>query len=100
MPKSGFAANSQAKLCAGAIAAALRGLGAPDPRLLNTCYSLVSADEAISVSGSYAAAGGQLAIVSESRSPLAGDVELRRTEGSQAMAWYDAITADSFGVGS
>ena len=97
MPKSGFAANSQAKLCAAAIVAAFRGLAKPDPRLINTCYSLVSADEAISVSGSYAAADGKLGIVAESRSPLAGDVALRRTEGRQARAWYDAITADSFG---
>jgi len=97
MPKSAFAANSQAKLCASAIAAALRGDEAPPARLLNTCYSMVSDTEAISVSGLYAAANGKLGVVSEGMSPLAADGGLRRREAHQAQAWYDGITADSFG---
>jgi sulfide dehydrogenase [flavocytochrome c] flavoprotein subunit len=99
IPKSAFAANSQAKLCAAAIAARFAGAAAPDARLLNTCYSLVSPDEAISVSGLYAADAGRLTIVSEGMSPLAGDAALRRREAQQAFAWYDNITFDSFGRG-
>lgn len=98
MPKSAFAANSQAKLCASAIAAALSGAPPPDARLLNTCYSLVSATEAISVSGLYASNNGKLTVVSEGMSPLNGDVALRQREARQAQDWYDSITADSFGV--
>lgn len=98
IPKSAFAANSQAKLCASAIAAALSGAAAPRARLLNTCYSLLSPNAAISVSGLYESQGGKLAIMSEGMSPLSGDAELRSREARQAYAWYDSITFDSFGT--
>ena len=97
MPKSGFAANSQAKVCAAAIAAELLGQPAPAARLLNTCYSLVAEDAAISVSGYYAAVEGRLSALSEGVSPLAGSPELRRQEAVQAEAWYRGLSIDSFG---
>lgn len=97
MPKSATAANSQAKLCALAVAAALTGQSAPQARLVNTCYSLVAPEWGISVGGLYAANGGQLAAVSEGTSPLAGDARLRAREAMQARDWYRAIVQDSFG---
>jgi len=97
MPKSGFAANSQAKVCAAAIAAELQDRAPPPARLLNTCYSLVADDAAISVSGYYAAVEGRLSALSEGVSPLAGDATLRRQEAVQAEAWYRGLTTDSFG---
>src|SRR4030095_1832356 len=42
MPKSAFAANSQAKVCAAAVATLLAGGMPPSPKLINTCYSLVA----------------------------------------------------------
>src|SRR5918995_4153363 len=51
MPKSAFAANSQAKVCAAAVAKLLGGGKPDDPRLINTCYSLVAPDYGISVAG-------------------------------------------------
>lgn len=97
MPKSAFAANSQAKLCAAAIAAALDGRAAPDARMINTCYSLLAHDAAISVSGSYSAASGRIAIVSEGVSPLSPPDGLRQREAAQAHDWYESISTDSFG---
>jgi sulfide dehydrogenase [flavocytochrome c] flavoprotein subunit len=97
MPKSAFAANSQAKLCAAAIAADLRGAPAPEARLLNTCYSMLSDRAAISVSGYYGAVDGRLSTLSEGISPLSGDADLRAREARQARAWYASVTADSFG---
>lgn len=97
MPKSAFAANSQAKLCAAAIAAALDGRPAPDARMINTCYSLVAHDAAISVSGFYSAASGRIAIVSEGISPPSPDGDLRQREAAQAHDWYESISTDSFG---
>lgn len=97
MPKSGFSANSQAKLCAAAIAASLSGAPAPDPQLLNTCYSLLGEHQAISVSGLYGAVNGRLSALSEGMSPLSGDPALRAREADQAQAWYRSITTDSFG---
>ncbi len=49
MPKSGFAASSQGKVCATAIVASLSGRELPAPSLVNTCYSLVGPDYGISV---------------------------------------------------
>ncbi|WP_293368957.1 NAD(P)/FAD-dependent oxidoreductase [Nevskia sp.] len=97
MPKSAFAANSQAKLCASAIAAALAGRAAADARMINTCYSLVAHDAAISVSGFYSAASGRIAIVSEGVSPLSPPEGLRAREAAQAHDWYESISTDSFG---
>ncbi len=53
VPKSGYVANSMGKVCAAAIVAQLDGREAPRPSMANTCYSLVSGDEGISVSAIY-----------------------------------------------
>jgi len=44
MPKSAFAANMQAKICALAVVKLLRGEAPVSPKLINTCYSLVAPD--------------------------------------------------------
>ena len=59
MPKSAFAANSQAKVCAAALAKLLAGEKPEEPRLINTCYSLVAPDYGISVAGVYQPRDGQ-----------------------------------------
>ena len=41
------------KACAAAVVAALNGRETPRPSMANTCYSLVSADEGISVTAIY-----------------------------------------------
>jgi sulfide dehydrogenase [flavocytochrome c] flavoprotein subunit len=53
VPKSGYIANSMGKVCALAVIAELYGLEKVPPSLINTCYSLVSAQEGISVSAIY-----------------------------------------------
>ena len=60
MPKSAFTANAQAKVCAAAVAKLIAGGKPDDPRLINTCYSLVAPDYGISVAGVYRPADGQL----------------------------------------
>jgi NADPH-dependent 2,4-dienoyl-CoA reductase/sulfur reductase-like enzyme len=63
MPKSAFAANAQAKVCAAAVVKLLRGETPVSPKLINTCYSLVAPDYGISIAGVYHPANGQLAEV-------------------------------------
>ncbi len=53
LPKSGFVANSMGKVTAWAIVAQLSGREPPMPSLINTCYSLVSPEEGISVGAVY-----------------------------------------------
>ena len=97
MPKSGFAANSQGKVCAAAIVSSLRGVAMPDPSYVNTCYSLVSPDYGISVAavyrhsedkGIYKTGGGV--------SPIDADAAYRLREAYFARGWYDSITMDTF----
>jgi hypothetical protein len=49
MPKSGNAANSEAKACAAAVVNLLKGNKPGTPITSNTCYSLVTPDYGISV---------------------------------------------------
>ena len=99
MPKSAFSANAQAKVCAAAIAALLRGDAPATPKLINTCYSLVAPDYGISIAGVYRPAGGLLADVEGAGgvSPLDAPRSLRSLEAAYAEAWYATITTEVFG---
>ena len=99
MPKSAFAANAQAKVCAAAIVDLLAGRTPVDPTLINTCYSLVAPDYGISVAGVYRPDKGVLAEV-----PGAGGVSpldvvggYRGQEALYADSWFRTITAETFG---
>lgn len=99
MPKSAFSANAQAKHCAVAVAALLRGAAAPSPKLINTCYSLVAPDYGISVAGVYQPAKGILADVEGAggTSPGSAPREVRAREAIYADAWFKIITESVFG---
>ena len=98
MPKSGYAANSQAKVCAMAVAAAINGEPAPAPSYVNTCYSILAPDHGISVAGVYELKDGQIVSVPGAgglSSPDA-DARTRAIEVQFALGWYRNITADMF----
>jgi NADPH-dependent 2,4-dienoyl-CoA reductase/sulfur reductase-like enzyme len=99
MPKSAFAANAQAKVCAIAVAALLHGDTRSPPKLINTCYSLVAPDYGISIAGVYHPAGGQLADVEGAGgvSPIDAPADFRALEAAYAEAWFRTITAETFG---
>src|SRR5260370_32514996 len=59
MPKSAFAANAHAKVCAAAVAQLFGGTNPEQAKLINTCYSLAAPDYGISIAGVYQAAEGQ-----------------------------------------
>jgi NADPH-dependent 2,4-dienoyl-CoA reductase/sulfur reductase-like enzyme len=100
MPKSAFAANSQAKTCAAAVARLLTGAVPSTPKLINTCYSLVAPDYGISVAGVYQpTAAGLLADVPGSGgvSPVEAPRATRTAEAVLAEAWFRTITGEVFG---
>lgn len=99
MPKSAFSANAQARVCADAVARLLRGEAVPEPRLLNTCYSLVAPGYGISVAGVYRPAGGVLADIPGAGgiSPIEAPASFREAEAAYAEDWFETITADAFG---
>jgi len=99
MPKSAFAANSQAKTCAAAVARLVTG-GAPSvPKLINTCYSLVAPDYGISIAGVYQPSSGQLAEVPGSGgvSPADAPRAIRTLEAALGESWFRTIAAETFG---
>jgi sulfide dehydrogenase [flavocytochrome c] flavoprotein subunit len=99
MPKSAFAANAEAKVCAAAVAALLAGGTPAMPKLINVCYSLVAPDYGISIAGVYQPANGQLVEVAGAGgvSPLDAPPAVRAAEASIADGWFRTITAEAFG---
>jgi sulfide dehydrogenase [flavocytochrome c] flavoprotein chain len=99
MPKSAFAANAQAKVCAAAVAVLLAGGTPLPPKLINTCYSLVAPDYGISIAGVYHPVDGKLVDVEGAggTSPLDAPAEARVLEASLAAGWFRTITGEVFG---
>lgn len=99
MPKSAFSANAQAKACAAAVVALLRGQPVPDPLLLNTCYSIVAPGYGISIAGVYRATAEGISLVPDSGgiSPVGAPPQMRAHEAEYAESWYANITAELFG---
>jgi sulfide dehydrogenase [flavocytochrome c] flavoprotein chain len=102
MPKSGYVANSTAKIAVAAALAEATGREAPvDPVYFNTCYSHVGEEYAFSVVGIFRPEADGLAETPDSggvspRGPLADLAENRRLEAEYADAWYASITDDMF----
>lgn len=97
LPKSGFAANSQAKNCAAAIVAMFHNESPPEPSWVNTCYSLVAPDYGISVAAVYRVEDGKTVAVEGAGgvSPLGG--ENAEAEAGYTRDWYASITEDIWG---
>jgi sulfide dehydrogenase [flavocytochrome c] flavoprotein chain len=99
MPKAAFAANSQAKVCAVAVAKLIAGAKPPEPKFANTCYSLVAPDYGFSIAGVYRPMDGQLREVEGSGglSPGNAPASIRAREAVLANDWFNTITAEVFG---
>jgi sulfide dehydrogenase [flavocytochrome c] flavoprotein subunit len=100
LPKSGHTANNIGKMTAAAIVSLFRGAKPPLPSHVNTCYSLVGPEYGISIAAVYRLdADGQLVGVKGAGglSPADASTMQRSQEAGYAQAWYESITADSFG---
>ena len=99
MPKSAFAANAQAKVCAIALVRLFRGIR-PEPTVLaNTCYSYLMPGHAISVAGAYRTDNGEFSAIAAASgaSPIDATQALRQQEAAHAADWFSAITQETFG---
>ncbi|MBF0622465.1 MAG: FAD-dependent oxidoreductase [Magnetococcales bacterium] len=97
MPKSGYAANSQAKVTAAAIVDILNGRTPGEPSLVNTCYSMISPDYGISVAVVWKVVDGKVKALSKGVSPTKASNSFRKHEGMYNEGWYQSIMSDSFG---
>lgn len=93
LPKSGYMATSQAKICAAAIIELMQGQ-APDPAptIANTCYSMVSDSEAIHVAHMYRFDAEKQAMIAGE----GGGVSAKRSEleGTLAGYWLENVLND------
>ncbi len=97
MPKSGFSANSQAKVAANAIRGALSGSKVFPARYANTCWSLIAANDGVKVGAKYEAAPDKIKPTAKFISKNGESADLRKQTYEESEGWYKAITADMFG---
>ena len=99
MPKSGYAANSQGKVVAAAIAARVNGKSEPEPSYVNTCYSLITPTHGISVAAVYHLVEGKIVGVKGAGglSPMKASKEDRAAEAIYGRSWFTNVTNDMFG---
>jgi len=101
LPKSGYAANSEGKVCAAAIISMLAGKAVRHPSYVNTCYSIAGDDYGFSVAMVYGydAAAGKITKIKGSGGLTSMDAtaEMRRREVEFAYSWYNNICKDTWG---
>ncbi|HBU16471.1 MAG: flavocytochrome C [Rhodobacteraceae bacterium GWE1_64_9] len=97
MPKSGFSANSQAKVAAMTIRGELLQSKVFPARYSNTCWSLIAPDDGVKVGASYEPTPEKIASVESFISQTGEDAALRKATYEESLGWYAGITADIFG---
>jgi NADPH-dependent 2,4-dienoyl-CoA reductase/sulfur reductase-like enzyme len=97
MPKSGFSANSQAKVAAMAVRGALTGSRVFPAKFSNTCWSLIDTNDGVKVGASYQATDEKIAKVDGFISQVGEDADLRQRTYEESLGWYAGITSDMFG---
>lgn len=96
MPKSGFSANSQAKVCANAVRGALTGSKVFPAKFSNTCWSLIDTNNGVKVGATYEATDEKIAKVDGFISATGESADIRRATYEESEGWYAGITADMF----
>ncbi len=99
MPKSGYAASTQAKVCASAVINMLNGKEPPVTSYANACYSLIAPDYGISVVAVYKLASDRSTIenIGGGLTPMDASAEARKREVQYAYSWFNNMTAEMFG---
>ncbi len=98
MPKSGFSANTQAKVTARAITETIAGRPVPEPAWSNTCYALAGDAWGIFVADTFRIVEGKIARTNTRaryQFYTATDGE-RRAAARYLRSWIRTITLDSF----
>jgi len=101
MPKSGYSANTQAKVVAAQILHLLHDQEPEEPTWSNVCFSRVSSEYGVSVGGIYRLDHETGKIVSTQGSggvsPLDASHQFNRLEALYQGAWMENFVTDSFG---
>ncbi len=94
MPKSGFSANSQAKVAAMVVRGELANGRTFPARYTNICWSLIETDDTVKVGGRYEPKDGKIAAVETFVSKTGETAELRKQTQAENIGWYSGIVAD------
>ncbi|MEP3049554.1 MAG: NAD(P)/FAD-dependent oxidoreductase [Roseibium sp.] len=97
MPKSGFSANSQAKVCANAVRGALTGSKVFPAKFSNTCWSLIATNDGVKVGATYEATPEKIAKIDGFISATGENSATRMATYEESVGWYAGISADMFG---
>jgi NADPH-dependent 2,4-dienoyl-CoA reductase/sulfur reductase-like enzyme len=97
MPKSGFSANSQAKVAAMNVRADLSDSRVFPAKYSNTCWSLIETDDGVKVGAQYEPKDGKITSVESFVSQADEDATVRKTTYEESLGWYSGIVADMFG---
>lgn len=97
MPKSGFSANSQAKVCANAVRGALTGSKVFPAKFSNTCWSLIAPNDGVKVGATYEATPEKIAKVDGFISKTGESADVRKATYEESEGWYTGITTDMLG---
>jgi sulfide dehydrogenase [flavocytochrome c] flavoprotein chain len=96
MPKSGFSANSQAKVAAMNVRADLTDAKAFPAKYSNTCWSLIETDDGVKIGAQYEPKDGKITSIEGFVSQPGEDAALRKATYEESIGWYDGIIADMF----
>ena len=96
MPKSASAANSQAKVVAADILAALTKAEPLEPSYRYVCWSLLAPEDSVKRGADYTPAGGRLEAAGAFASQPGEPADLRKQNYQESVAWYASITDDIF----
>ncbi len=97
MPKSGFSANSQAKVAAMVIRSELTDSKVFPAKYSNTCWSLIETNDGVKVGAQYEPAEGKITATVNFISQTGEDEGVRKATYEESEGWYKGITADMFG---
>jgi sulfide dehydrogenase [flavocytochrome c] flavoprotein chain len=94
MPKSGYSANVQAKICATNVVAAMNGTTPGEMSGINVCYSYINEHEAISVAAVYTVKDGAIISVPNSGGVSPSDWSAVKHEAIYAHSWLKNILTE------
>jgi NADPH-dependent 2,4-dienoyl-CoA reductase/sulfur reductase-like enzyme len=97
MPKAGYTANIQAKICARAIILALTGKAVDPPVASGACWSHITPDNAVREYAEYEHVDGAVVRTILDISQTGEDDNLRAATAGAADRWYRDITGEMFG---
>ncbi len=98
LPKSAYAANSEAKVCAAAVVDLLNGRSPGVASFVNTCYSIAAPGYGFSVAAVYRLGEKRTTIekLSGGLTPKDASPEILGRETEYAYSWFRNITIDMF----